>query len=77
MRKFEKAGVDKVLSDIICDICGKSCIDEHSNWSANWGYSSHKDGETWDCDLCEDCSEKIREYIEIELGGRVDINTLW
>lgn len=74
MRKYKKA-IKKVLKDIICDICGKSCIDpicglqdvgmaEYATLEALWGYCSKKDGESYNCDLCEDCFDKIKIYID-------------
>jgi hypothetical protein len=41
--------------DIICDICGKQCKNEHALIFADWGYDSHHDCETWECHLCEAC----------------------
>ena len=66
------------LEDIICDICGKSCRDkydmnyEFSELSASWGYGSHRDTEQWNVEFCEDCSNKIKEFIE-SLGGKLKI----
>jgi len=67
-----------VLKDLKCDCCGKSCIDDHklnfeyAHLVASWGYYSHRDTEVWNCDLCEDCAVKIKEFIE-NLGGKISI----
>ncbi len=64
-----------------CDVCGKSCnasedgryeAHEHASLYAYWGYHSNKDLETHNCDLCENCYDRIREYIET-LGGKVRV----
>jgi len=68
-------------SGLICDICGKSCIKKDTGplgdglievayFGATWGYASRKDGMIWECDLCEDCADKIKEYIA-SLGGKI------
>ena len=67
------------LDDIRCDMCGKSCyakdgIDfECSNLSSSWGYNSKKDGDVWNSDYCEECSDKIKQFI-IDNGGVVRSN---
>lgn len=64
------------LVDITCDICGKSCRDkmdmnyEMVSLSGSWGYCSHKDGTAWNCDICEGCADKIKQFIE-SIGGSV------
>lgn len=64
------------LIDITCDICGKSCRDEMDmNYEmiclqGDWGYCSQKDGTSWLCDICEDCADKIEQFIE-SIGGKV------
>ena len=66
------------IEDILCDICGKSCKDNSSNLyefltlHASWGYGSHRDCTTWDGEICESCSDKIKLFIE-SLGGRLKI----
>lgn len=67
-----------VLKDIICNCCGKSCLDSHgvnfeyAHLVANWGYGSSRDTEVWFCELCEDCAVKVKDFIE-GLGGKVQI----
>ena len=69
--------------DVICDICGNSCMKdqpvrnyqprtaEHACFQAAWGRRKiDKIGDSWHCDLCGDCSLKIKEAIE-NLGGKV------
>lgn len=74
MRKFRKA-LSKVLDDIVCDICGKSCIDpvcgqsdpqmaEYAVLEASWGYCSRKDEEQYRCEMCEDCFDKLKIHLE-------------
>lgn len=81
MRHIEKLqgqrGTAEVMTDVTCDICGKSCWFEHSGYEfaqfwAHWGYGSNKDGINWFCDLCESCAEKIKAHIE-SLKGTVRI----
>jgi hypothetical protein len=72
----KKRRTTEVLDDIVCDICGKSCYCtcdfELATLHAVWGYGSSKDGQEWVCEMCESCSEKIKEFIE-SLGGVVKI----
>jgi hypothetical protein len=72
MRKYKKILKD-VTSDIVCDICGKSCVDERwggvdaaefATLEAIWGYCSKKDGEKYGCEMCEDCFDKVKSYID-------------
>ena len=70
--KIYKAKVFQDVDNIICDLCGESCSSsggiEHAEFYAIWGYFSDLDGEKWDCDLCEKCAKKIKEYIEAQGG---------
>lgn len=57
-----------VLDDIICDVCSRSCKTpladfEHATVSADWGYSSRKDGQQTRIDLCESCFDTIINHI--------------
>lgn len=67
--------VDKpttVTKDVICDRCGKSCviemgkvkIIEAGELSAFWGFGSKQDGENRHYDLCEECFDKVAEFIK-------------
>lgn len=62
----------EIITDIICDCCGKSCktdeykLDngdvaynfEYMTLSAEWGFGSKKDLEKWKAQICEDCVDK-------------------
>ena len=79
MKKYRQEQIlSKVLEDIFCDICKKSCRDsmdmnyEFLMVRAIWGYGSRKDGDTWNGDYCEECSNKIKKFIE-SLGGEINI----
>jgi hypothetical protein len=73
MRKYKKILKDE-LSDVICDICGKSCLSEcsmgdpamseYATLEAIWGYCSVKDGDYYRCEMCEKCFEKVVAYME-------------
>ncbi len=64
------------LVDVTCDVCGKSCRDkhdvnyEHVTLKGSWGYGSGKDGTSWECEICEDCSDKVRQFIA-SIGGKI------
>ena len=51
----------ELLDDVICDKCGKSCMDDIKNGfefatiSAHWGYGSNKDLEDHEAHVCEKC----------------------
>jgi len=79
MRSFKKEQTYTAkLEDITCDVCGKSCRDKMDmNFElvilrGSWGYGSRKDGTSWECEICEDCADKIRQFIE-SIGGKVII----
>lgn len=63
-----------------CDICKKRCDEgnkynhEYSTFRAIWGYGSKKDGDEWNGVFCEDCSDRILEFIE-SLEGTISITT--
>ena len=68
MKKEELGMIEtKILMDIICDICGESCIDsitmnyEYLNLFTRWGYGSKHDGEPWAAQVCEKCTLEILE----------------
>ena len=72
----DKRVTEPKLVDITCDICGHSCRDnmdmnyEMVSLQGSWGYCSNKDGTTWDCDICETCADRVRQFIE-SIGGKV------
>lgn len=73
MRKYKKALKDQ-LADVVCDVCGKSCMTrcsmedpamaEYAVLEAQWGYCSRNDGERYACDMCEDCFGKVSAFID-------------
>ncbi len=72
MRKYKKV-LKKQTSDIVCDICGDSCLPntykdpkmaEYATLEATWGYFSKKDENQYFCEMCESCFDKIINYIE-------------
>jgi len=75
LKKYRKVLKDEV-EDVVCDICGKGCRDECSDSAADagmveyatlealWGYCSRRDGESYRCDMCEDCFEKVLAFID-------------
>lgn len=65
----------EVIDDVTCDICNKSCKDhidnmESASLTAYWGYSSKKDGQNYDLDICESCFDKTLEFL-VKLKGSV------
>jgi hypothetical protein len=73
MRKYRKVLKDEV-EDIVCDICGKSCLtdcsmgdpamSEYATLEGIWGYCSAKDGERYTCEMCEDCFGRVSDFID-------------
>jgi hypothetical protein len=72
MRKYKKV-LKNDLEDVLCDICGKSCLDarypdplmaEFATLEANWGYLSKKDGEQLSLEMCESCFDKVKSHID-------------
>lgn len=70
MRKYKKKLKDELV-EVVCDACGASCnrsmgeiySAEYAVLEARWGYWSGKDGESFHNDLCENCFDKIIEFI--------------
>jgi len=66
----------KILEDVICDVCGKSCRDsdnlnfEYATLHADWGHCSNKDGIGWTGHICYRCADKIQGFIR-SLGGNI------
>lgn len=69
MRKYKKV-LKSELSDVICDICSRSCLKSEDDMNsaefavikAQWGYWSRKDGQNFNLDVCEDCFDKIISF---------------
>lgn len=90
MREFKKV-LRRSVIDVVCDVCHHSCLKEticdaeedlrmfeYATLSADWGYwSDGKDGEKHECHLCEKCYELVKEYIEKQLKGNIEINRLY
>ena len=63
MRTFlEETVVQPALTDVRCNICGRSVskntsgyFEDHVSISKQWGYHSPYDGETHIIDVCVDC----------------------
>lgn len=76
--KIFKLEPKEVIDKIYCDVCGECCTDENygtesATLSAQWGYSSKKDGETYQIDLCEDCFDNTVSYLKsIRKGFEID-----
>jgi hypothetical protein len=81
MRRYKKVLKDELL-DIVCDICGGSCVPEGSGgagWAefavleANWGYFSRKDGDKLHKEICEKCFDKLVDFMEsISVESQLD-----
>jgi cobalamin biosynthesis protein CobT len=62
-----------------CDICGQTtkpegyCDQEYAKLTAIWGYDSKHDGEMHSCTMCEECYQRVREFIEEQLKGKVNV----
>ena len=83
MKIIQQVMQDKVI-DITCDICGKSCLDkgemnlEYAEISVpgGWGFYSSKDMEYHECQMCENCYDKVKNFIEIDLQGKIRISEI-
>lgn len=65
----------EVITDIICDCCGKSCKvdngDQHSNFEfmkleSHWGFHSGKDTQKWTAQICEKCVDEKLSFINFK-----------
>jgi hypothetical protein len=60
----------EVITDIICDSCGKSCktdVDyEYMTLEANWGYGTENDLEKWSAHIYEDCVDEKLSFIKFK-----------
>lgn len=56
----------------ICDMCSRECPhNEYAILTAEWGYySNNKDLTTNESHLCENCFDKVKDFIDSQ-GGRV------
>ena len=92
MRVFsEKTVVKHALSDVQCNVCGRSVskdatgyFEDHISISKAWGYHSPYDGEIHAIDVCSDCYTDWTERFVIpprlscycHMPGDVQINCL-
>ena len=65
-------------SDVICDICGKSCKDgidmnfEFMTLSADWGYASGFDTESWRAEVCIKCVvKKLKPIVKFRVDSYI------
>ena|SRR3989344_3108321 len=74
----KKVEIEKTTG-YLCDVCQSSCnksadprFEEHEYaiLTANWGYHSKRDCIRSECHLCEECYEKVNDFIK-SLGGTV------
>jgi hypothetical protein len=69
MREF-KEEIRKVLSDVSCDICGKSTTNypevgpDYATLESYWGYGSQKDGSKYEVHLCESCFNDVIDLLK-------------
>ena len=68
---------EEVVTDVICDCCGKSLkvkegiSDEHYGFEymtleATWGFFSEKDTEHWIADICEKCVDEKFTFVKFK-----------
>lgn len=74
MKKIAKKTIE-VIDDIECDICGKNCKDhmgnfENASLTAYWGFTSKKDSQQYDIDICENCFDKTLDFFA-KLKGKI------
>lgn len=70
----EKMMPQKVITDVICDCCGKSCVNlnndmkllEFMKLEATWGFGSNHDTEEWTAQLCEKCVEEKLKFVKFK-----------
>lgn len=69
MRTF-KEEIRKVLSDVSCDICGKSTTNykevgpDFATLESYWGYGSTNDGSKYEIHICEFCFDETLEFLK-------------
>lgn len=72
-KEFRKVEKDE-LADVLCDMCHRSCKRgpnlEYLEVYTKWGFGSNKDLAKWEAQFCEDCSDKIDEFVKKE-GGEI------
>lgn len=58
------------ITDIICDVCEKSC-EEYIAIEHTFGWQSAQDGTRIECDICEACFSKVKDFIVNTLKGKM------
>jgi len=53
----------QAIDKITCDLCGSNCTQENALLSADWGYSSKKDGIQHRINFCENCFDVLVDWI--------------
>ena len=79
MKKIANKTIE-VIDDIICDICGNNCKDKLENiesaaLTAYWGYTSRKDGQQFELDICENCFDKLIKFLSDLKGSQINPNS--
>ncbi|MGI2259077.1 hypothetical protein [Shewanella sp. GXUN23E] len=70
MKIMEKQLAD-VLTDVLCDVCGSSttghsgCGPDYASLTADWGYGSAHDGDSYEIHLCERCFFNTLENLKV------------
>ena len=70
---FEQNTIKQSLSDVQCNVCGRSVskdatggyFEDHVSISKTWGYHSPYDGEIHAMDVCVDCYQGWTEQFAI------------
>ena len=77
MRKSEEITVRQYrTTDVDCDVCGQSTRQEdtgefqYATLSAYWGWGSGYDGERHTLDLCEECYDKLPDWVRSKVRVR-------
>lgn len=77
--KREKTVSVTVLLDAVCDKCGNDItVNAHTAYQRNiaggkvevtFAYGSQHDMDTWEAELCDDCAEKLKDWINDGQGA--------
>lgn len=76
-----RCNLEELAKDVTCDICGQSCVigdfegghvsAEYATLFAHWGFFSRRDCKENQCDMCEQCFQKVVDFIQNDLKGVV------
>lgn len=76
--KFDKVveqQLTDVTTDVLCDVCGSSTTrqpngsPDYASLTANWGYGSPHDGDSYETHLCEPCFFQTLAYLKQQRKG--------